>query len=67
MYIPTSAQDNFKFKEKEEFNPLNGKLNAICKPQLAELFCGVFKFCECLSENLTNCLHTNMTQGAFRD
>jgi hypothetical protein len=26
------------------FNPLNAKLNPICKSQLAELFCGVFKF-----------------------
>jgi len=27
------------------FNPLNAELNPICKSQLAELFCGVFKFC----------------------
>jgi hypothetical protein len=29
----------------ERFNPLNAELNPICKSQLAELFCGVFKFC----------------------
>ena len=32
-------------KEDENINPLNAKLNAICESQLAELFCGVFKFC----------------------
>jgi hypothetical protein len=26
-------------------NPLNAELNPICKSQLAELFCRVFKFC----------------------
>ena len=36
-------------------NPLNAKLNPICKSQLAELFCGVFKFCACFSQNLTAC------------
>ena len=33
-------------------NPLNAELNPICKSQLAELFCGVFKFCACFSKNL---------------
>jgi len=33
-------------------NPLNTELNPICKSQLAELFCGVFKFCACFSKNL---------------
>jgi len=33
-------------------NPLNAELNPICKSQLAELFCGVFKFCVCFSKNL---------------
>jgi len=26
-------------------NPLNAELNPICKSRLAELFCGLFKFC----------------------
>jgi hypothetical protein len=34
------------------FNPLNAELNPICKSQLAELFCRVFKFCACFSKNL---------------
>jgi len=34
------------------FNPFNIELNPICKSQLAELFCGVFKFCTCYSKNL---------------
>jgi hypothetical protein len=34
------------------FNPLNAELNTICKSQLAELFCAVFKFCACFSKNL---------------
>ena len=33
-------------------NPLNAELNPICKSQLAELFCVVFKFCACFSKNL---------------
>ena len=33
-------------------NPLNAKLNPICKSQLNELFCGIFKFCACFSKNL---------------
>jgi predicted component of viral defense system (DUF524 family) len=33
-------------------NPLNTELNPICKSQLIELFCRVFKFCECFSKNL---------------
>ena len=28
----------------EVLNPLNATLNPICKSQLAELFCGVFKY-----------------------
>jgi len=31
-------------------NPLNSELNPICKSQLAELLCGVFKFCICFSK-----------------
>jgi len=31
---------------------LNAELNPICKSQLAELFCGVFKFYACFSKNL---------------
>ena len=30
-------------------NPLSTELNPICKSQLTELFCGVFKFCACFS------------------
>ena len=37
---------------KREFNPLNTELNLTCKSQLAELFCGVFKFCAWYSKNL---------------
>jgi hypothetical protein len=33
------------------FNPLNAELNPICKSQLAELFCGAFKFCTWFSKN----------------
>ena len=33
-------------------NHLNAELNPICKSQLAELFCGVFKFCTCFSKNI---------------
>jgi len=38
-------------------NPLNAELNPNCKSQLAELFCGVFKFCPCFLKNL-NILRT---------
>jgi hypothetical protein len=38
-------------------NPLNAELNPICKSQLAELFCGVFKFCAWYSKTL-NILRT---------
>ena len=34
------------------FNPLNTELNPICKSQLTELFCRVFKFCAWFSKNL---------------
>ena len=34
-----------KFTVHKNFNPLNAELNPICKSQLAELFCRVFKFC----------------------
>jgi len=34
------------------FNPLNAELNPNCKSQLAEFFCGVFKFCAWYSQNL---------------
>jgi len=33
-------------------NPLNAGLNPICKSQLAEFFCGIFKFCAWYSKNL---------------
>ena len=39
-YVSIPVKNNNFF-----FNPLNAELNAICKSQLAELFCGVFKFC----------------------
>jgi len=42
-------------------NPLNAELNPICKSQLAELFCGVFKFCSCFSKNL-NILRTKQNK-----
>ena len=32
--------------------PLNAKFNPICKSQLTELFCSVFKFCACFLKNL---------------
>jgi hypothetical protein len=48
-------------------NPLNTELNSICKSHLAELFCGVLKFCAWFSKNLTKCSHTNMAQNAFHD
>jgi len=51
----------------DAINPLNAELNPICKPQLAELFHGVFKFCAYFSKKLTKCLHTNMTQDAFHN
>jgi hypothetical protein len=35
-----------------DFNPVNAKLNPTFKSQLAELFCGVFKFCACFLKNL---------------
>ena len=50
-----------------KINPLNAELNPICKPQLAEVFCGVFKCYARFSKNLSKCLHTNMTQDAFHD
>jgi len=31
--------------------PLNAELNPNSKSQIAELFCGVLKFCACFSEN----------------
>jgi hypothetical protein len=34
------------------FNPLNAKLNPICKSQLTGLLCGVFKFCVCFLKTL---------------
>ena len=34
-------------------SPLRAELNPICKSQLAELFCRVFKFCTCFSKNLS--------------
>jgi len=38
-------------------NPLSAELNPNCKSQLAELFCGVFKFCTLFLKNL-NILRT---------
>ena len=37
---------------EDNINPLNTELNPICMSQLAELFCGIFKFCACFSKNL---------------
>jgi hypothetical protein len=37
---------------RRSINPLNTELNPICKWQLTELFCGVFKLCACFSKNL---------------
>ena len=31
--------------KKGSINPLNAELNPVCKSQLTEFFCGVFKFC----------------------
>ena len=62
-----SIPRNCSISDKKDVNSLNAELNPICKFQLAELFCGVFKFCACFSKNLTKCLHTNMTQDAFHD
>jgi len=36
---------------------MNVKLNPICKPQLTELFWGIFKFCACFLKKL-NILRT---------
>ena len=38
----TPGEDNII---PEMINPLNAELNHNCKSQLAEFFCGVFKFC----------------------
>ena len=35
-----------------QVNPLNAELNPNCKSQLAEFFCGVFKFCAWYSQYL---------------
>jgi len=45
-------QDTLLKSLRRSINPLNTKLNPICKLQLAKLFCGVFKFCACFSKNL---------------
>jgi hypothetical protein len=37
---------------RQQFNPLNAELNPICMSQIAEIFCGAFKFCACFSKNL---------------
>ena len=34
------------------FNPQASELNPICKSQVPDLFCGVFKFSACFSKNL---------------
>jgi len=48
---------NIKPDTVVHINPLNAELNPICKSQLPELFCGVFKFCTWFSKNL-NILRT---------
>jgi len=37
---------------KLKFNPQATELYPICKSQVSDLFCGVFKFCACFSKNL---------------
>ena len=38
-------------KTGQDINPLNAGLNPVCKSQLAEFFCRVFKFCSWYSKN----------------
>ena len=40
------------FRDFQKIYPQRTELNPICKSQLAELFCGAFKFCACFSKNL---------------
>ena len=41
----------YLMKHRDTLNPQRTELNAICKSQLAELFCRVFKFCTWYSKN----------------
>jgi len=69
MYISSKKQQLKKILAKAKikiyFNSLNCELNPICNSQLAQLFCGVFKFCAWFSKIVTKFLHTNMTQDTF--
>ena len=50
---PVTLVVGFDAEQCYIFNPLNAQLSPICKPQLVEIFPGVFKFCSCFSKNLT--------------
>jgi len=52
FYIQMPFNSPISFKCHYMFKPLNAELNPNCKSQLAELFCGVFKFCAWYSQNL---------------